>query len=217
MVPPFTPILLAGMMLRPLPLAPLQPALAMALRALLRRHPDLLDRLAGLDAPVFVVDPVDLPFDLVLRTHPRPSLRAVRDGGVVADVTAIVRGPLLGLIDLLQGRDDGDSLFFSRRLIIEGDTGAVLALRAALDGAEVDLAREALASLGPLGLLARRAMPRMEALFARAREDMDTLAAAALAPLQRRVETQGRAIARLEATLGEAKTARQGAGRRTVA
>ncbi|MFQ5467990.1 MAG: hypothetical protein ACE5DS_07630, partial [Kiloniellaceae bacterium] len=73
--PPLSPVLLAGLVLRPLPLAPLQPALGLALRTVLGRHPGLLDRLAGLGDPVFIIDPVDLPFVFVLRTGARPSLR----------------------------------------------------------------------------------------------------------------------------------------------
>jgi predicted lipid carrier protein YhbT len=42
---------------------------------------------------------------------------------------------LLGMID---GTYDGDALFFSRDLTIEGDTEAVLALRNALENAEFD-------------------------------------------------------------------------------
>jgi len=210
--PPLSPVLLAGLVLRPLPLAPLQPALGLALRAVLGRHPGLLDRLAGLGDPVFIVDPVDLPFVFVLRTGARPSLRAARMGVAAPEARAVVRGPLMDLIDLLQGRDDGDAQFFSRRLTIEGDTGAVLALRTALDGAEVDLAAEVLAALGPLATPARRAGRVAGALLARARDDLETVRAAMLAPLARRVEAQERAIARLE----EAARA-PGAGRRRAA
>jgi predicted lipid carrier protein YhbT len=42
------------------------------------------------------------------------------------------------LVGMLDGSYDGDALFFSRDLVIEGDTSAVLALRNALDDAEID-------------------------------------------------------------------------------
>jgi O2-independent ubiquinone biosynthesis accessory factor UbiT len=206
--PPFSPVLLAGLALRILPLAPLQPALALALRAVLGRHPGLLDRLAGLGEPVFIVDPVDLPFVFVLCTGARPSLRAAR-AAAAPEARAVVRGALMDLIDLLQGRDDGDALFFSRRLIVEGDTGAVLALRTALDGAEVDLAAEVLAALGPLAAPARDAGSAAAALWARARDDLETVRSAMLAPLSRQVAAQGRTIARLEEALRASGTDRR--------
>jgi len=54
------------------------------------------------------------------------------------------------LIDLLEGRLDGDALFFSRELTVEGDTEAVLLLRNAVDSDEVDLFEDLLSVLGPL-------------------------------------------------------------------
>ena len=54
----------------------------------------------------------------------------------------------------MHGAYDGDALFFSRDLEIEGDTAAVVALRNAIDNEELDLVREATALLGPLETLA---------------------------------------------------------------
>ena len=53
---------------------------------------------------------------------------------------ARIAGPLAALIGLVHGAYDGDALFFSRDLVIEGDTAAVLALRNAIDNEELDLA-----------------------------------------------------------------------------
>jgi len=41
------------------------------------------------------------------------------------------------MIELLEGRADGDALFFSRTLTVEGDMEAVVALRNAIDGSEI--------------------------------------------------------------------------------
>jgi predicted lipid carrier protein YhbT len=58
------------------------------------------------------------------------------------------------LLGLVHGVYDGDALFFSRDLVIEGDTEAVLALRNAIDNEEIDLAKEAAGLFGPLESLA---------------------------------------------------------------
>ena len=60
---------------------------------------------------------------------------------------------------MLHGSEDGDALFFSGELAISGDTSAVLALRNALDDAELDLTAE-LAGLvhPPLDRWLRQAM-----------------------------------------------------------
>ena len=72
-----------------------------------------------------------------LAPHPRtPSLIAVRSLPIGLPVR--IAGPLLGLIGLIDGTYDGDALFFSRDLVVEGDVEAVLALRNAIDDAGID-------------------------------------------------------------------------------
>ena len=75
-------------------------------------------------------------------------------GEVASD--ARISGPLAALIGLVHGAFDGDALFFSRDLVISGDTGAALALRNAVDDAELDLAEEFSAMTGPLAAPMRR-------------------------------------------------------------
>jgi hypothetical protein len=62
------------------------------------------------------------------------------------------RGCADGLIGLLDGAYDGDALFFSRDLVIEGDTAAVLALRNAIEDTALtpDLALSVPERFGPL-------------------------------------------------------------------
>ena len=147
----------------PLPLAPLQPALALMLARIGRAHPDLYDRLGEHAEKRFGIDPTDLPFAFVLEPRPeRPQARAVRRLPAGLDVR--IRGPLSGLIGMAEGRLDGDALFFSRTLSIEGDMEATLALRNALDDARLDFGVILLGSLGPLGtrlveILRRQAGP----------------------------------------------------------
>src|SRR5208282_1636479 len=49
----------------------------------------------------------------------------------------IVRGPLLSLLGLLDGTFDGDALFFSRSISISGKVDALLALRNAIEDADL--------------------------------------------------------------------------------
>ncbi len=142
---------LFGAALRPLPLAPLQPALGLLLRAVVRQHPRILDRLGEYARRRYGLDPTDLPFALVLAPCAgNPDIRAVR-ALPAHGLDARISGPILGLIDLAEGRVDGDALFFARTLTVEGDMAAVVALRNAIDGAGVDLADDLAAALGPLG------------------------------------------------------------------
>jgi predicted lipid carrier protein YhbT len=181
---------LAGLALGPLPPALLRPVLHLAMTVMRRRHPDVIERLEILDGAEIVIDPVDLPFGFVLRlTAPSPSLVALaKDDCAELAPTATIRGPLLVLIDLLEGRLDGDAAFFSRDLAFEGDTEAVVVLRNAVDSGEIDLTADLLSVLGPLAAPARHALDTAGALFARAARDLDTLSAALLGPATRAAE-----------------------------
>lgn len=142
--------------LRPLPLAPLDPLLGLVLRAVLRRHPAIFDRLGGHARKRFGLQPTDLPFALVLAPDPGgPRISAVR---VLPrqGLDARISGPLRALVALAEGEMDGDALFFSRTLTVEGDMEAVLALRNAMDGEGLDLVRDVAVALGPFAPLAER-------------------------------------------------------------
>lgn len=203
--PPLSPVLLLGLALAPLPLAPLGPALEAALWAMRRRHPDLLERLGELDSPTFLIDPTDLPFALLFHADPsRPRLEAVAEASAMA-ATAVIRGPLLALVDLVEGRIDGDTLFFRRDLVVEGDTEAVVALRNALESAEIELAQDLLAPLGPLSRPLARLVEGIGSLFSRLAQDLETVRSAAIWPAIRlgegtaaEVERLGQAVAELE-------------------
>ena len=153
MVTQLSPFKVAAFLSRPLsvlPLAPLQPLLAAALTVMRRQHPAVFDRLDELGDPLFVIDPIDLPFLFAMRpVGARPSLLACREIDEYQP-TATIRGPLPMLIDLLEGRLDGDALFFSRELSVEGDTEAILVLRNSVDSDEINLFEDVLSILGPL-------------------------------------------------------------------
>ncbi len=198
--PPLSPVLLAGFALRPLPPALLEPFLNAALRAVSRRHPDVMARLEALGEAEFLIDPVDLPFSFLLRPGaPSPVLTTVgADGEGIGRPAAIIRAPLLALIDLLEGRLDGDALFFSRDLAIEGDTEAVLTLRNALDSGEINLVDDLLSLLGPFGAPARWGLTAFGAVFARAARDLETLGAAVVAPVARRCDLRAADVRELD-------------------
>ncbi len=202
--PPLTPVLLAGLAARPVPPAVLQPLLDLAMAAMARRHGEVFARLDGLAEGVFLVDPVDLPFDFLLRPGAAPPrLTVFRSGASGVEATATIRGSLLSLIDLLEGRVDGDALFFSRDLVFEGDTEAVLTLRNAVDGAGIDLVEIAASALGPLAGLARRVLGPAEALFRRATRDLERLQGALLFPVARRCDAQAAALDEIRTGMDE--------------
>ena len=149
------PLLAAAV--RPLPLAPLQVALALLLRGIVGRHPHIFERLGEHAGKRFGLSPTDLPFAFILSpAPPAPRIRAVRELPATG-LDARIAGPLAGLLGMASGQFDGDALFFSRDLSVAGDIEAVVALRNAVDDAGLDLVAEAAALLGPLAPAAERA------------------------------------------------------------
>lgn len=136
--------------LAPLPLAPLSLAANHVVRSIIGRHPRLFARLGAHMGKRFLLEPSDLPFAFLLEPNAgEPRVTVARPGhGGPSD--ARIAGPLSALLGLVHGVFDGDALFFSRDIVIEGDVEAVLALRNALDDAELDLLTETAAALGPL-------------------------------------------------------------------
>jgi O2-independent ubiquinone biosynthesis accessory factor UbiT len=139
---------LLAIALRPLPLPLLSAALTALTRSVAARHPSLFRRLGPYSTARFVLDPTDLPFVICLlpdAAKPQVTLHRRAQQGDTK-----IAGPLAALLGLVHGAFDGDALFFSRDLAIEGNTEAALALRNAIDDAELDIGAELQALSGPL-------------------------------------------------------------------
>lgn len=144
---------------RSIPIGVAQRAANLAFVRVMSRHPRLFDRLDDHARKTFAFAPTDLPFVFAVTPASR-TLRVVRpDVFVSADAT--VKGPLVLLLALLEGRVDGDAEFFARELAISGDMEAILALRNALDDSAVDLPSDLAPIAGPLAGLAQKGLERI--------------------------------------------------------
>lgn len=137
------------------------PALGLLLTRLLRRiaarKPAILSRLGPYQAARFLIDVQDGPVLLLMEPQAR-RITAHSRRKPPPPHDAAIRGRLAAFLAMLHGTEDGDALFFSGELEIAGDTSAVLALRNALDDAELDLTEElATASAPPFDRWLRRA------------------------------------------------------------
>ena len=210
--PPFSPVLLLGMALKPLSPAALQPLFDVMLRVVRRRHPDILERMADYADKAVCIDPVDLPFVILLEPNPEEPRLTVRRSIEAGEVAATIHGPLEMLIALAEGKVDGDALFFSRRLVIEGDTEVVVALRNAIDGAGIDLIDDISQELGPLARPFRGLAGAAIGLMGRMRDDFEMLRSAIIAPAVKDVTNQGARIAQLEGELKQLRKASRRGG-----
>jgi predicted lipid carrier protein YhbT len=138
----------------PLPLAPASAFLSRFLRAMAARHPSILRRLGPHVGARILIDVSDAPLILLMEPALRRLTAHRRSRPPAAD--AAIRGRLAAFLSMLHGTEDGDALFFSGDLEISGDTAAVLALRNAIDDAELDLTEELARMGGPAGPMLRR-------------------------------------------------------------
>lgn len=128
---------------------------------LARRHTGMLERLSDFGGATCLIVPRDLPaaFLLTLRAAKPPRLELVDAAATQARAT--ICADLVTLLQLLEGRIDGDALFFSRDLTIEGDMDVVVALRNAVDDAGIDLIDDAASACGPMAATVERLARRL--------------------------------------------------------
>ncbi len=157
---PRAPRVLGGLA-RSLPLAPLTMVLTALAKQALRRHPSLTRRLGGHARSRFLLELTDMPLALLLEPA-QARVRAYRHEDAPSH-DARIAGTLAAFLGMVHGRLDGDALFFSRDLVIGGDTEAALALRNAIDDAELDLSLEAAQVAGVLAPLLRGGVRLAEA------------------------------------------------------
>lgn len=140
-------------MLPPVSGLPLGPFLTLSLRSLARRRPQVFERLGEHRRACYLIDPTDLPFAFsVIPDGAAAVVRvAFRSRETPSDV--VIRGPILVLLGILEGTLDGDALFFHRAISVTGKTEAVVALRNAIEDAELRPS-DLLGLTGALGRLA---------------------------------------------------------------
>ena len=144
----------------PPPLFVIQPVLRRIVKRIATDNPDMFGRLGPHYKAHFVIDPVNLPFVLVLHPDPDDLLLVARQRNNIPPHDANISGNFLDLLMLVDGELDGDALFFARDLTITGNTEAVVCLRNALDDIDGSIAEKVADMFGPPGRAALAALRR---------------------------------------------------------
>jgi predicted lipid carrier protein YhbT len=159
----------SNLLLSSVPLAAIQPILGRIAVSVAQARPELFARLGSHAGKRFLIDPVDLPFVLVLTPEPDwPKMTAHRrHENPVHD--AAISGRFMDLLGMIDGSLDGDALFFTRDLRVSGDTEAVVALRNALDDFEGSALDHVLEAFGPFARPAALALSTLRSLQSKTR------------------------------------------------
>src|SRR5450631_3756310 len=139
-----------GRLLTPVPLALLQPIFSRIALHVAQSRPELFARLGTHAGKRFLIDPVDLPFVLVLTPRADLPLLTVHRRHAHPPYDAGIAGTLSNLLEMIDGSVDGDTLFFSFFLNVTATTEAVVALRYALDDFEGSALESVVESFGHL-------------------------------------------------------------------
>lgn len=215
--PPLSASLLLGWPLGFLPTTPVGWLVQRITDGVMRRHPEIGDRLSDFTGKRLLLDPSDLPLAFVLElTGDAPRVEVVtQDHDPASPVHATVRGSLADLVSVVEGRVDGDALFFSRRLCITGEVALVVAIRNAMDGAAIELT-DLLPELpgGPIRFLGLRIMRGLGRGYLRLEADLSLLAGAMAGSLRADLTRQTAALDRLQQEVQDLRPSLQRAGRR---
>lgn len=186
----------------PLPRAPLERVLQLLADRIIRRHPQLLDRINVGEATKLRLLPTDLPWQAIVHlSETRVTVRLLERDVETDACAACVEGTVARLIGCGSGRSDGDALFFSRDLHISGDTSILVAIRNSLDDAEIDFSTELAALAGPLSGAARRLLSVGEHGYREATTSIERLRAGLIAPMRARLDAQEQQIDELRAEI----------------
>lgn len=182
----FSPTLLAGLLTRNLPLKLVDIALQKFTYEIIHNHPGIMERLLLLGGKSFLICPTDLPHKIRLNFNGKDIKIFVEKSGDKADVR--ISGSLRSLIAMLDGSEDGDALFFSRKIFVEGDTEALVTLRNAIDSVDIKLEEEIGKFFGIFKKPVRLFMKSGQGVLDHLNKDMDMIHNALITPLRLRID-----------------------------
>ncbi|MBF0610766.1 MAG: hypothetical protein G8345_13090 [Magnetococcales bacterium] len=114
--------------------------LGVTLNLFFRRHPELLERLKEMQGKTFLFQVEDMGQDYYMEIDPDGTLRIYSYSDNEPHV--VMAGSTGAFLSLLFKFSDPDSLFFSRRLKLSGETDTGLRFKNLLDNVDVDWERE---------------------------------------------------------------------------
>ncbi len=195
----FSPMLAIDMLVRHLPLPLLQSGINVAMKNVASNHAGAFERM-GDNKYKYLIIPTDMSVAFIFEPlTPCPKMTAVKNlDNYKPNVAAVISGQFEKLVELMQGKTDGDALFFSRELLVEGDTEAVVSLRNCMDSAEIDLFKELLLPLGPFAPMASKLAKGSLKIFGYISSDMKKIKNSINSDVEEKLQSQKKRISELE-------------------
>ena len=141
-----TDLLAAPLKLLPRPLTAV--GLGIVLNVFFKRYPELKERLTELSGKIFRFSVLDLRQDFYMLIDARGEVRIHTGSDDHPNVT--MAGDAAAFLALLFNTSDPDSLFFSRKLKLSGETDTGLRFKNILDNVDIDWEKELTDMFGPM-------------------------------------------------------------------
>ena len=171
----FSPILFSGLVAKNLPKGPINYLIDRFTKQMVKNHPAIVERLQPIEGTHFLICPTDLPHAVSLTVGNLNLVAKLAEDNKSDKADVTITGPFMVLLSMLDGKEDGDALFFSRSIAVEGNTEALLTLRNAIDSDDVDLKEEVLNSFGFLRKLAEATLSTGTKLYQNASDDLNKI------------------------------------------
>lgn len=135
----FSFMFLLGFFIKKIPVPVIQFFLNYSMQKMHKKYPRIFEKFDNSTDNTFLIIPTDLPFNFKLTIDPQhPTLKLVNNN-YDETVSASIKASIENLLKMFEGNLDGDAAFFSKELIIEGSTAAIVTLRNAIDSEEIDV------------------------------------------------------------------------------
>jgi len=111
-----------------------------------KKHPDVMERLSTTYGKTVYAFFTDLNYGVLTKISENKTIvEKYKAREIKADL--LLKGNFFDLISIIEGKMDGDALFFSRKIEVEGDTEMLITIRNAFDSADIKLFKEFIFSI----------------------------------------------------------------------
>lgn len=107
-----------------------------------RNHPAMAERLEPIVNSSFFINITNLPFNVFFTIEENGIAVKALHNSAQPDADLHITSDLASLVSIFEGDEDGDKLFFSRKLQIKGNSEALVTLRNAIDSQDINIVEE---------------------------------------------------------------------------
>ena len=148
--PEFNSSLLYGLLAKPIICRPIiQIGISKLTKLFIDKHPRVIKKMSQFSPSRMVLVPLDMPFDFFVEfSNESLQINIIDKNTYLGKNLTKITASIDVFVKMLEGNLDGDALFFSRKLIIEGETTIIVALRNILEAENVNIKNDIKKSLG---------------------------------------------------------------------